>query len=479
MARDLRGSPQRGSNGVANREIKVVARSSCRIPIRVALVLTRPAPSLDESSRLGTHRLCARSRFEPFEQRWQWQSKNSADDIGAVRYARTMLRGWWGAASFFVVACGGKSAHLGAAGATAADEPRESGGASGFTAASGAGSKALAGASNSAANGGSASGSAGSNAARGGAANAGAANAGGAALEACTPGAVRCKAVRERCDESGSWVRESFVCAVDITAAQEEQAACAVKSDGKMACFGDFVNLMPALVGNAPPRSWVKLILADDPIDPLDHQLCGIDQAGESACWGSKPPLRTFGPTRYIAHGSGGLCVVMPGGEPFCYSDFGSGVMEPKLPSQGPFQALLMQNDLLFGLRVDGTVDVAEPSYSLPAGVYTQISAGSYALCGLRQDRTLACAPRAAPPALASQHFIELAVNYWGCLCAIREDQSVVCDGLGSGYDSTYGTPPSDKFTRLVASQFFMCGIRVDGSLECFGEAPPRPPADW
>jgi len=70
----------------------------------------------------------------------------------------------------------------------------------------------------------------------------------------------------------------------------------------------------------------------------------------------------------------------------------------------------------------------------------------------------------------------EVAVEYSGSMCAIANDQSIVCDGLGMppGF-----TPPTGQFTRLVATLSGMCAIRTDGSLACFGERPLVPPADW
>ena len=148
----------------------------------------------------------------------------------------------------------------------------------------------------------------------GGSANAGATSVAGSAGAAalCAPGAVRCDTVRERCDQNGAWVKESFVCATDITGATEQAIVCAVKSDGRMTCFGrSFDPFVAPLVANAQDSRWAKLVLSDDPSDKTDHDLCGIDHAGSGVCWGvNSGPHGVGGLLTQIAPGSQGLCVV-------------------------------------------------------------------------------------------------------------------------------------------------------------------------
>jgi len=312
----------------------------------------------------------------------------------------------------------------------------------------------------------------------GGSANAGApsvAGSGGAAA-LCTSGALRCDTVREHCDQNGAWVKESFVCATDITGATEQAIVCAVKSDGRMTCFGrSFDPLIAPLVAHAPDRKWAKLVLSDDPSDKTDHDLCGIDLSGSGVCWGIDQVAHGVGASlTQVAPGSQGLCVVGAEGTLSCPEN--DGIIGPITADSGPFQDLVMRNGFLFGLGRSGSVSVPFSQFSLPSGAYDQISASDRELCAVRADHELFCAPHAPPSALAAQRFLRVAVEYGGSMCAIRDDHAVVCDPLDGGQSFV---PVAGEFTRLTATMLGMCAIRSDGSIACFGSIQLEPPTDW
>src|SRR6478736_3412299 len=261
---------------------------------------------------------------------------------------------WWVLGLLCAVACGGKSARHGApavtadaSGGTAGNEADRSGAGAGESdptstskagrggSASGSGGRGFGGAS---AHGGSAD---------GGTTSAGAAGEAGAGA-------------REHCDDSGVWVEESFVCATDITGSVEQGLVCAVKSDGRMTCFGSSFDLYSApLLAAAPARKWSKLILTDDVGDKTDHDLCGIDKNGGGVCWGQTSNRSVGGPLTQIAPGSQGLCVVSADGALKCLVD--DGIVGPIAADSGPFQDLLIRDGYLFGLGVSGTVSVPYP----------------------------------------------------------------------------------------------------------------------
>jgi len=389
------------------------------------------------------------------------------------------------------VACGGKNALSGAPSDDAAGgaafgatggQGQPSAGSGGFDGAAAGALGALGGGPTNGANGGAlavgGNGAHDAGATSGGNANAGATSGGtgGAAAEPCEPGAVRCETVREHCDANGVWLKESFVCATDLTGSIEQKIVCAVKSDGRMTCFGpSFDPFSAPLIAHAPERKWAKLILTDDVADASDHELCGIDVAGSGACWSASLSARRMdGLVTQFAPGSQGLCLVNAEGALICPVD--QGINGLITPDAGPLQDLVMRNGFLFGLGRSGSVSAPFSRFALPSGSYGQISASSSGLCAVRTDHQLFCAPTALPPALAAQRFLHVAVGYWGDLCAIREDHSVICDPLGTPAD--LGNPPGE-FTRLVMVTGAVCGIRTDGSLACFGTNAPVPPADW
>ena len=293
----------------------------------------------------------------------------------------------------------------------------------------------------------------------------------------CTPGEARCETVRERCDEGGSWQPTSFVCAVDISGAQEQSEICAVKSDGRMTCFGasDYDPYSTAFIAHAPDHQWKRLFVSDDPVTESDDQLCGIDQLGNGTCWGTGTAGRQLGPVSVIANGSNGLCLVGPAGDWSCpeaqdlIGDNDAGVDR--------VVDLQMRSGQLDALKLDGTIIEPASNHGL-SGVYTRISASDRELCALRQDHTLECEMHAVPSALASQRFLELVVTSMGAVCATREDHTIVCDPLG---DSSFkAVPPEGQFTRIaVTGTSTICGIRIDGSIACFSDVGLQPPADW
>jgi len=287
---------------------------------------------------------------------------------------------------------------------------------------------------------------------------------------------VQCLSFRERCDEHGEWLKEDFACAIDITGAEEQAIACAVNSQGRIVCFGPTVDhFSDELIAQAPKRTWAKLVLADDPLDVRHHQLCGIDIHGQGMCWNRAGESTSIsGPVKQIALGTAGMCAVLDNGTGYCQLD--ERVIGPTPPMTGPVQDLLLRNDSAFGLQQDGAVTVPYPDFSPPMGEYTRISASDLELCAVRVDHTLSCAPHVLPPALASKHFIQVAVEYFGGMCAIRDDRTIVCDALESGREFK---PPAGEFTRIAAVSAGMCAIRADGSLACFGETELVPPADW
>jgi hypothetical protein len=115
-------------------------------------------------------------------------------------------------------------------------------------------------------------------------------------------------------------------------------------------------------------------------------------------------------------------------------------------------------------------------NFLLPTGVYTQFSASNQALCAIDREHKLACAPTAVSAGVAAQRFTEVAVEYYGSMCAVTEEQSLLCDRLVAGLAYT---PLAGQFTRITATGSGMCGIRTDGSIACFGTHKPTIPADW
>jgi hypothetical protein len=59
-----------------------------------------------------------------------------------------------------------------------------------------------------------------------------------------------------------------------------------------------------------------------------------------------------------------------------------------------------------------------------------------------------------------------------GFACGVRVDGTLVCWG-----DDTHGqaSPPAGTFTSVVAGTFSACGVRTDGSATCWGDLSTAP----
>jgi hypothetical protein len=139
------------------------------------------------------------------------------------------------------------------------------------------------------------------------------------------------------------------------------------------------------------------------------------------------------------------------------------------------------------GIRGDGTLrcwgdGAAEP----PAGTYTAITSGSsqdeHLTCALRDDGRVACwgSGSAGQRNLPTGELLQV-TSGGDFACGIRkENRQVVCWGNN---DSGQASPPAGEFKQIAAAggtvvsapgigprtMAHVCGVRVDGSLDCWG----------
>ena len=213
-------------------------------------------------------------------------------------------------------------------------------------------------------------------------------------------------------------------------------------------------------------------------IDAGEYFYCAIRDSGELACWlmpvadglypvfeGTRnPPAGTF---KAVSGGGLHACAIRTNGRLVCWGDDGSG--QSSAP-KGRFTAVASAWSSTCAIRVDQTIACwgDGPGATAPAGTYLAISGGQDVYCALRTDHTAVCwgdsGVGPAEPAPSGTFRDVAIVDYWRA-CGIRDDGSLECWG-------DYFTPkPTGSFIALGNS----CALRTDGSIVCWDEE-LRPP---
>ncbi len=155
-----------------------------------------------------------------------------------------------------------------------------------------------------------------------------------------------------------------------------------------------------------------------------------------------------------------------------CYTQL-RGFLLPK------FSQISAGSDFVCGLRTGGSMTCwggnrygqAMP----PAGTFTQVSAGwnssssevtENSACGLRANGSLVCWGGnyfGDPP---SGRFIQVSTGA-GNICGVRAGGRVVCWGRST--DGSGWKVPSGRFTQVSINENYDCGLRTSGGLACWG----------
>ena len=263
---------------------------------------------------------------------------------------------------------------------------------------------------------------------------------------------------------------------------------CGVRTDGSVTCWG----------ANPP-----------DPSAPAGgtftqtSDLCGITTGGEIVCWGTGQYSRANRPEqappgRYMQISAGGFhaCGLRTDGAVRCWGHgYGSG----PAPPDTAFAQVSVGATHPCGVTTEGRLEcwdrrywgpapavegwqAPEPS-ELPEGRFVSVSVGGVRLddsvaCALHADGTLACFDYSGPVTAPGGSFREVSVGRRQ-ICGLRTDGTIECWGWHDD-DPARPAPDGDRFTAVSAAGGYACGVRVDGSLACWGNDegwPIDPPA--
>jgi hypothetical protein len=156
--------------------------------------------------------------------------------------------------------------------------------------------------------------------------------------------------------------------------------------------------------------------------------------------------------------------------------------VDPSAPQRDPpaaseqFSQVSITDNYACALRLDGSpvcwgFNSLHESDAPASAHYTQIAVGATFACGLDAQGTASCwgGSGAQPP--PSDKLVQLSAGD-ECTCGVRMDGNVVCWGVCQGPDLA---PTGKKLAHLTLGSQFACALLPDGSPLCWGHAPPTP----
>lgn len=261
---------------------------------------------------------------------------------------------------------------------------------------------------------------------------------------------------------------------------------CVLRRDNTAVCWNEPSAILPPLV--VPSGRFTHLASSD-------LSTCGLREDGSVSCWGDPIGYSDIPPTVRLAHLEMGMDDMACGLQSGQVSCWGAAAQDFALPDSTTYRAVA--SGITFSCGIDRlgdlvcTGDIDEPPTD---GPFVALAAGGRHACALRENRTIACwglgdaqdpidgtdelrdswGQAIAPPG----EFAYIAAGSTFS-CALRIDGEIICWGegkidggcLNGGFDNC-GTvlPPPGPFVELALDGgFFGCGLRPDNSVSCWG----------
>ena len=210
----------------------------------------------------------------------------------------------------------------------------------------------------------------------------------------------------------------------------------------------------------------------------------------------SATPILTDAPFSAVSVGNDYTCGIKTDGSVVCWGDPFANVGQLS-PPPGSLSSVAAGGSHTCGVKSDGTVVCwganSRGQSSTPAGSFSSISAGSSHTCGVKSDSSVTCwgynfAGQSWPRPSGSFSSVSAGFSH---TCGVKSDGSVACWGgeevvevprnLPTGVGPFFrGEPipsysgqsssPSGSFSSVSAGSSHTCGVKVDGSVACWGD---------
>ncbi len=201
--------------------------------------------------------------------------------------------------------------------------------------------------------------------------------------------------------------------------------------------------------------------------------MCWLDSKGTANCTGTTLPERKY--ASIDVAGSMG-CGITTTGEVACGTSSFDG--SDNSPLTGRFAHLAAtQYGGACGLRTNGELECFGRETELPAGPFDSIAAGPDGYCGVKRDSSIACWQFYNFPPVADQPYRSVAMGYRHGIAITTSGELVVWGDSDAGR----AVPPPGKFINASGGFYNSCAVRSDGRVLCWvGVYPKRlvPPDD-